>query len=724
MAKTFLTISLLLSFIFLPLNVSLAQSDIPAPSDNAAATEEMAATPGSEQEVPVEAAAEEAGDTEDDPDEITEVTLEGSATAQETSSLEETTEEAVAEEAAPAEPVPPAPAAKQDIAVEAPAADSAAAQDTATAVASEEAGVTKTEMPEAATEEPTPAQGAPAEAATDKTMAAEDTAAEAQAKEAVTPQETATDTAAGETVAAEDTAAEAQAEDAVMPQETAAPTAADETVATEETAPEAQAEEAAIPEEAPAEAAVESPYEYEYQFDKGVIVHDRRLSTIDNALSDATEERASDIRKKPYNTGLPSPDDTPPAAELPGWVKRMWFGSIIQTDQEPRLYFETVQPLYQSADDANTVFTQGRASFSNGNQDYSLGVGYRRLLMDNKLLLGINNFYDFTSLNDHYRTGLGLEAFTESFEFRANGYYRLSPKRFIGVTATERLYEQAANGLDVEVGGPIGFGWLEEFGKGMWAPDWIKLYGGYYWYDYRRSDDLEGLKFRVELKPVSGFVLNLSVFNDNNGPTLYQGDIRVNLQIKDFRPRNLLAAFTEAKTQASSNRSLDTRTLDRVERNFVIQVEHPPVKKQAPLVGRLANVQLVVRFPGENPVTTDNNGNGFVDPGEDFELDVLMTNSTSETSTGIRYENAVMSGDPNRIRINTEAYLPDAPPGGTTRTDNDTDMDPSFYVTDTPGTELFVTLDFTADGQTRTLTFGPFVVGAVHHDQVINVVAD
>jgi hypothetical protein len=392
---------------------------------------------------------------------------------------------------------------------------------------------------------------------------------------------------------------------------------------------------------------------------------------------------------------------------IPDWLKRTSYGVIITSDEKPNLYLETVQPLYQSMDKTDTFFTHDRISCQNFDTAYSVGLGYRRLLFNDSLLAGINAFIDYQDFRKRLRQGLGIEALTNTLEFRANSYFGLSGKRIIDESITTTTYERVVNGGDVEIGCPVPF-----------LP-WFKIFGGFYLFDFKKSKNMDGWKMRGEIKPLRFVTLNLETFGDSKSGQQYRSDIRFNLNFGDFG--NLFSLF-KPQQSAFPNFDLSSRTLDRVERNFNIQVEQWGDSKSGNGgVGNLSNVQLVVRFPGVNPVTVDTNGNGFVDANEAFEIDVLMTNNSGVNSTGIAYNNAVVSNG-WLFNFNNSAVLPDAPSGGTTRTNDATDMD--LTLPDPPlappGLQFNITLDFTADGQTKTLTFGPFTVGSIYNNQVIN----
>jgi hypothetical protein len=223
------------------------------------------------------------------------------------------------------------------------------------------------------------------------------------------------------------------------------------------------------------------------------------------------------------------------------------------------VYIETVQPLYQDFDKSNTVFTHGRMTFQDERGTYSLGFGYRRLLSE-ELLAGANTFFDFQDLNKHYRAGFGLEAIGKKLEGRLNTYFGLSPTRKIWETATAAQYEKVVDGFDMELGGPIPY-----------LP-WLKLFGSYYYYDFKKFSDMDGWKIRGEIKPVECLTVNLEVYDDNKGDTEYRVDGRINLAFNDFTLGSLLSAFKLAR-EPYPEVDLRERTLDRVERNFNIQVE-------------------------------------------------------------------------------------------------------------------------------------------------------
>ena len=246
--------------------------------------------------------------------------------------------------------------------------------------------------------------------------------------------------------------------------------------------------------------------------------------------------------------------------DLPDWLKRTSYGIIIESGQKMRCYFETVQPLYQSADKIHTFFTHDRVSVQDGRGAYSAGFGYRRLLLNENLLAGINGFFDYQDLHKHYRSGLGLELIAKTLEFRLNSYFALSPRRLVEESGTTKIYEKAVNGGDVELGGPIPY-----------LP-WFKMFGSYYRYDFRKFKDMTGWKVRGEITPFEFIKLNLETYDDNKGRQEYRMDVRFNFAFHDFSLRSLCFAFKLPK-EPYPDIDLKEKTLVRVERNFNIQVE-------------------------------------------------------------------------------------------------------------------------------------------------------
>ena len=249
-------------------------------------------------------------------------------------------------------------------------------------------------------------------------------------------------------------------------------------------------------------------------------------------------------------------------SETPEWLQRVSFGVDCGTDQKPRVYFETVQPLYQDIDKQNTFFVQPRVSYENEKGAYNLGFGYRKLLSDNSVLLGANTFFDFEDDDKHYRAGLGLEAFLNLVELRANSYIGISPRRLVKEVGSQRTYEKAVDGFDWEIGIPLPY------------INWIKLYAGGNWYNYEKFNNKEGWRARTEVKPFKFSTINLIAWDDNKGDAEFRVDARVTIPFGvGGEDEEKICNIGLSDTAYPDKVDHSDRTLDRVEREHTIEVE-------------------------------------------------------------------------------------------------------------------------------------------------------
>jgi hypothetical protein len=135
----------------------------------------------------------------------------------------------------------------------------------------------------------------------------------------------------------------------------------------------------------------------------------------------------------------------------PDWAKRFEFEWDVRENVKPDFSILTVQPLYRGADDADTVFTQLRAArnhqFGDQRSTTNIGLGYRRLFLDNTLLAGVNTFYDREWSETLERFSIGGELRWSGFDLYANGYWDASGAVDVG----NGVSEEPLNGRDVEL---------------------------------------------------------------------------------------------------------------------------------------------------------------------------------------------------------------------------------------------------------------------------------
>jgi hypothetical protein len=95
--------------------------------------------------------------------------------------------------------------------------------------------------------------------------------------------------------------------------------------------------------------------------------------------------------------------------------------------------------------DSGTIFNQTSINTHDGDETINIGLGIRKLLNDNTLLIGSNIFYDHQLTESHKRSGAGVEAITSIFDVRANYYNAISGRR----TNAGGTIERALDGWDL-----------------------------------------------------------------------------------------------------------------------------------------------------------------------------------------------------------------------------------------------------------------------------------
>lgn len=155
-----------------------------------------------------------------------------------------------------------------------------------------------------------------------------------------------------------------------------------------------------------------------------------------------------------------------------------------------------------------------------------------------------------------------------------------------------------------------------------------------------------------------------------------------------------------------------------VMRDVSLQIQRVRVANLPPLppppgvnmgVGNISQVAAIVAFPRTQ--TIDLNGNGIVDPGDQFELDFIFTNNTPNIATNVSFgQNASVIGPGFQVGF-VGATVGNVGPGQVLRTDDLDDACIAVNSNAQPGDQIFVEFDVSADGQTRRFRVGPFIVG-------------
>jgi adhesin/invasin len=213
-----------------------------------------------------------------------------------------------------------------------------------------------------------------------------------------------------------------------------------------------------------------------------------------------------------------------------------------------------VAPLSDPKDVKNTFFTQDSIYHKDGRTTVNLGLGYRRLEMDNKLMLGINGFYDHEFPYDNSRTSIGLEARTTVGELNFNQYWGMSGWK----NAANSLQEKSLGGTDIELGVPLPY------------MNWAKVYGrGFIWRGVDGANDLKGtdLSLRAQVPILPGLALEggRRTYTDS---TPDENFLRISYNLAD------MSAFKSSQPwfseKAYSLDSMENRRYDKVRRENLI----------------------------------------------------------------------------------------------------------------------------------------------------------
>ena len=125
-------------------------------------------------------------------------------------------------------------------------------------------------------------------------------------------------------------------------------------------------------------------------------------------------------------------------------MKYLDFDIQVQENLKPSFSIMSVTELLKI--DSGTVFNQTSLNTHDGDGTINIGLGTRKLLNDNKILIGSNLFYDHQFDEGHKRTGVGVEAISSVFDIRGNYYNAIS-----GSKTTSEGSERALDGWDTQL---------------------------------------------------------------------------------------------------------------------------------------------------------------------------------------------------------------------------------------------------------------------------------
>lgn len=248
----------------------------------------------------------------------------------------------------------------------------------------------------------------------------------------------------------------------------------------------------------------------------------------------------------------------------PDWLKRVEFQWQWNEDAKADFSLLTVQPLFQTDDRRETVFTQVRLTrnhqFGDARLTSNFGIGYRRLLLNNTVLAGINGFLDREWTEDHNRLGVGLEVKWYAFDLAFNYYEAFGGS--VGIAPG--ISETPLDGYNFEVTAQIPYL--------PWARARVSMFE---FFSRATSDNLNGFTAGIELDLHQNVQVEFGYTDDDRNDNL--AFVRVNVRMGDgllIGPKGrYLISRHPIDDVAFRMRDMRAHTLDKVRRIDTIVVE-------------------------------------------------------------------------------------------------------------------------------------------------------
>ena len=314
--------------------------------------------------------------------------------------------------------------------------------------------------------------------------------------------------------------------------------------------------------------------------------------------------------------------ETNDVSSEPKWTVYFRPGVRFGTDNRTLYIMDFLVPLYQ--DDRNVFFASPK--FTPNDQDgweANLGLGYRRLLFDDRLIFGVNGFYDQRKISwgsIYEQWGVGAEVMADipigkadlGITGRFNYYHPLtSAKIYIGpnggyvyrgndtYTFDDAWIKEPLGGVDGEVG--IRVPYVSDY-----VETWV--YGGAYHFEGKYFDDVDGISARLEVIPTDFLKLNYEYRQDRTNSDKggdHYGEVMVEIP---FSIDNLVSGknpFEGLGKRTGRSREFKERLTEPVRRDVDI-FEMDSEKEDDPTFtsNALGNNYVIINIVYEDPGNT------------------------------------------------------------------------------------------------------------------------
>jgi len=126
-------------------------------------------------------------------------------------------------------------------------------------------------------------------------------------------------------------------------------------------------------------------------------------------------------------------------------VKYLDLNLGVQEHLKPTISVTNVNMISEYGNSA--IFNQNSLNLHNNDQTINLGIGHRTLLNDDKVIFGLNLFFDYAFDDSHQRNGAGVEVISSVFDLRSNIYDSSSGIQIVSAGVTE----EAMDGWDARL---------------------------------------------------------------------------------------------------------------------------------------------------------------------------------------------------------------------------------------------------------------------------------
>lgn len=248
--------------------------------------------------------------------------------------------------------------------------------------------------------------------------------------------------------------------------------------------------------------------------------------------------------------------------DFPEWVQRIEIDVSANENNTPSYSILGVFPLFESEDLQNTVFTQvsqQRYRYLGDDRDVTnIGIGYRRLLFSNTVLVGANSFFDYGWKYHHQRASVGGELKWAGLDLSANYYMRATGRHSVDANT----FEEVLDGHDFRIA--------------MQVPylAWARVHGRRYWWQTSiNTEDIKGWELGLEMDLHQNLQLEAGLISDNyiDDENNNEGYIKMRMRFDFNRP----VAFSDEFISDSPwlMRDMTEYRLDKVRRENRIIVE-------------------------------------------------------------------------------------------------------------------------------------------------------